>query len=159
MTRFGAMKHLRILEAAGLIATRKVGREKLHYLNPVPIQLIADRWVSKFAAPWASALSAMKRDLEADMIATRPTHVLRGLHPDDARTTLAGDHRRDRHRRYYYGTIVDSTWQDRQPMTYRYPDGTLAAEGTVVEFDPPNRLVTTFHAVWDDETKADRPPG
>ncbi|HSS35022.1 MAG TPA: metalloregulator ArsR/SmtB family transcription factor, partial [Patescibacteria group bacterium] len=75
MTRFGAMKHLRILEAAGLIATRRVGREKLHYLNPVPIQLIADRWVSKFAAPWASALSAMKRDLEADMIATRPTHV------------------------------------------------------------------------------------
>ena len=51
MTRFGAMRHLRILEAAGLIATRKVGREKLHYLNPVPIQLIADRWVSKSRRP------------------------------------------------------------------------------------------------------------
>ena len=51
MTRFGAMKHLRILEAAGLITTLKVGREKHHYLNPVPIQLIADRWVSKLRGP------------------------------------------------------------------------------------------------------------
>jgi uncharacterized protein YndB with AHSA1/START domain/DNA-binding transcriptional ArsR family regulator len=157
MTRFGAMKHLRILEAAGLIATRKVGRQKLHYLNPVPIQLIADRWVSKFAAPWASALGAMKRDLEADMIATRPTHVYEvyiRTTPDRLwRAITDGTDTA----RYYYGTIVDSTWRTGAPMTYRYPDGTLAAEGTVVEVDPPNRLVTTFHAVWDDETKADRP--
>ncbi len=50
MTRFGAMKHLRVLEAAGLITTRKVGRERLHYLNPVPIQLISDRWINKYSA-------------------------------------------------------------------------------------------------------------
>src|SRR5438128_9297196 len=49
MTRFGVMKHLRLLEAAGLVATRKVGREKLHYLNPVPIRLIHDRWIGKYA--------------------------------------------------------------------------------------------------------------
>ena len=57
MTRFGVMKHLRVLEEAGLIVTRRRGREKLHFLNAVPIRLVHDRWVSKYAAPWAATLS------------------------------------------------------------------------------------------------------
>jgi len=64
MTRFGVMKHLKILEEAGLVVTRKRGREKLHFLNPVPIRLIHDRWVSKYAASWASALAELKTQLE-----------------------------------------------------------------------------------------------
>ena len=64
MTRFGVMKHLKVLEEAGLVATRKQGREKLHHLNAVPIRLIHDRWVSKYAQPWAAGLVALKRDLE-----------------------------------------------------------------------------------------------
>ena len=64
MTRFGVMKHLKVLEEAGLVVTRKRGREKLHFLNPVPIRLVHDRWVSKYAEPWASALSELKRDIE-----------------------------------------------------------------------------------------------
>src|SRR5687768_1300976 len=64
MTRFGVMKHLRVLQEAGVIATRKVGREKLHYLNPVPIQLISDRWINKYAAARASALADLKTALE-----------------------------------------------------------------------------------------------
>jgi DNA-binding transcriptional ArsR family regulator len=64
MSRFGVMKHLRVLEEAGLVTTRKRGREKLHFLNPVPIRLVHDRWVSKYAEPWASALSELKKDLE-----------------------------------------------------------------------------------------------
>jgi DNA-binding transcriptional ArsR family regulator len=64
MTRFGVMKHLRQLEEAGLVVTRRRGREKLHFLNPVPIQLVYDRWVSKYAQPWASALSGLKSELE-----------------------------------------------------------------------------------------------
>jgi DNA-binding transcriptional ArsR family regulator len=63
-TRFGVMKHLRVLENAGLVATRKRGREKLHFLNPVPIQLVHERWVSKYAEPWAGALTGLKRQLE-----------------------------------------------------------------------------------------------
>src|SRR4029077_17369234 len=66
MTRFGVMKHLRGLEEAGLVTTRKRGREKLHFLNPVPIRLVHDRWVSKFAEPWTAALSGLKRDLEKE---------------------------------------------------------------------------------------------
>jgi DNA-binding transcriptional ArsR family regulator len=66
MTRFGVMKHLRVLEDANLVATRRRGREKLHFLNPVPIRLIHDRWVSKYAEPWAAALSELKQDLEQE---------------------------------------------------------------------------------------------
>jgi DNA-binding transcriptional ArsR family regulator len=64
MTRFGVMKHLRVLEEAGLVTTRRRGREKLHYLNAVPIQLIHERWVSKYAEPWAAALTGLKREIE-----------------------------------------------------------------------------------------------
>lgn len=64
MTRFGAMKHLRILEDAGLIVTQRRGREKLHYLNAVPIQLIYDRWVSKYASRWTRTLADLKESLE-----------------------------------------------------------------------------------------------
>jgi DNA-binding transcriptional ArsR family regulator len=64
MSRFGVMKHLKVLEGAGLVTTQRRGREKLHFLNPVPIRLIYDRWVSKYAEPWASALSGLKQDLE-----------------------------------------------------------------------------------------------
>src|ERR1700726_3500941 len=64
MTRFGVMKHLRVLEEAGLIVSRKRGREKRHYLNPVPIRLVHDRWVSKYAEPWVATLSDLKHRLE-----------------------------------------------------------------------------------------------
>ena len=66
MTRFGVMKHLRVLEEAGLITTRREGRQKLHFLNAVPIRLIHDRWVSKFAEPWVATLTGLKRDLEEE---------------------------------------------------------------------------------------------
>jgi len=66
MTRFGVMKHLRVLEDAGLVVTRKVGREKLHYLNAVPIRLIHDRWIDKFTERHVSALTHLKRQLEED---------------------------------------------------------------------------------------------
>ncbi len=66
MTRFGVMKHLAVLEEARLITTRKVGREKFHFLNPVPIREIHDRWISKYAEPWAAALVGLKRELEAE---------------------------------------------------------------------------------------------
>src|ERR1700758_2859916 len=64
MTRFGVMKHLKILEQAGLVVTRRQGREKLHFLNAVPIRLLHDRWVSKYAEPWAATLTGLKSELE-----------------------------------------------------------------------------------------------
>src|SRR5213075_2143297 len=66
MSRFGVMKHLRVLEESGLVTTRRRGREKLHFLNAVPIRLVHDRWVSKYAEPWAAMLSGLKHDLEEE---------------------------------------------------------------------------------------------
>jgi DNA-binding transcriptional ArsR family regulator len=66
MTRFGVMKHLKVLEEAGLVVTKRRGREKLHFLNPVPIRLVHDRWVSKYAEPWAATLSELKQNLEEE---------------------------------------------------------------------------------------------
>ncbi len=66
MSRFGVAKHLKVLEGAGLVTTRKRGREKLHFLNPVPIREVHDRWVSKYAEPWAAALTGLKKDLEEE---------------------------------------------------------------------------------------------
>ncbi len=75
MSRFGVMKHLKVLEEANLVVTRKVGREKHHYLNPVPIREMQERWVSKFAEPWVSALTGLKATLEAETMAGQPKHV------------------------------------------------------------------------------------
>ncbi|HEX3898954.1 MAG TPA: helix-turn-helix domain-containing protein [Mycobacteriales bacterium] len=66
MTRFGVMKHLKQLEEAGLVVSRRRGREKLHFLNPVPIRLIHDRWVSKYTQAWAAGLVELKHELEEE---------------------------------------------------------------------------------------------
>ena len=72
MTRFGVMKHLRVLEDAGLVLTRRSGREKLHFLNPVPIRLIHDRWIDKYTERRVSALADLKAKLESASLATGP---------------------------------------------------------------------------------------
>src|SRR4030081_723008 len=64
MTRFGVMKHLRVLEEAGLVTTNRRGGERLHFLTPVPIRLVHDRWVSRYAEPWAATLTGLKKTIE-----------------------------------------------------------------------------------------------
>jgi DNA-binding transcriptional ArsR family regulator len=66
MSRFGVMKHLKVLQEAGLVTTRRRGREKLHFLNPVPIRLVYERWVSKYSESWAAGLSQLKHDIEEE---------------------------------------------------------------------------------------------
>src|ERR687894_3001064 len=70
MTRFGVMKHLRVLEQAALVVTRRQGREKLHFLNPVPIRLLHDRWIDKYREPRVSALAGLKATLEEETVTT-----------------------------------------------------------------------------------------
>jgi DNA-binding transcriptional ArsR family regulator len=75
MTRFGVMKHLTILQDANLVTTARAGRTKLHFLNPVPITQLADRWISKYAAPFSDALVALGRHVQHDDAAdARPRH-------------------------------------------------------------------------------------
>jgi len=156
MTRFGVMSHLGILEAAGLVTTRKVGRHKHHYLNPVPIRLIHDRWISKFAAPVVGALAALKQTLEERPMDT-PRHVYRVYvrsTPERLWNAIVNGQQTEL---YYYGTRVESTWEVGASLTYRYPDGSTAADGSVLEIEPGKRLTMSFHARWDPDIEAEGP--
>jgi uncharacterized protein YndB with AHSA1/START domain/DNA-binding transcriptional ArsR family regulator len=157
MTRFGVMRHLDVLESAGLITTRKEGREKRHFLNPVPIRLIHDRWISKYAAPVVGAMTALKGHLEAPMAASleSPDHVYAiyiNASPERIWQAITDG---DETVRYFYGTRVVSDWNLGSHIRYDYPDGTLAADGEVLAVDPPRRLEMTFHPRWDPEFEAE----
>jgi DNA-binding transcriptional ArsR family regulator/uncharacterized protein YndB with AHSA1/START domain len=150
MTRFGVMNHLRVLEEADLVVTRRTGRNKHHYLNPVPIRLIHNRWISKYTAPWVGALADLKEQIEnGEPRVSRPVHVYEifiGCKIADAWKALTDG---DQTVQYYYGTRVESDWQPSSPVTYTYPDGRIAADGTVIAVEEPNRLELSFHPRWD----------
>ncbi|MBC7871469.1 MAG: metalloregulator ArsR/SmtB family transcription factor [Chitinophagaceae bacterium] len=148
MTRFGAMKHLQILEDAGLLTTQKIGREKHHYLNPIPVQLVYERWVSKYAQPWTQTLSGLKNLLEDQDMTQKPSHVFQiyiRTTPERLWQALTDG---DITQQYYFGSRVDSTWNPGTPYRYPNPAGGLFVEGEIIEIDPPRRLVTTFQAKW-----------
>jgi uncharacterized protein YndB with AHSA1/START domain len=156
MTRFGVMRHLGVLEEAGLVSTRKVGREKQHYLNPVPIRLAHDRWISKYAEPVLGAMSAIKDHLEGRTMSA-PDHVYSvyiKAAPERVWRAITDGVETEQ---YYYGTLVGSDWKPGSKISYDYPDGTIAADGQVLEIDPPRRLAMTFHARWDPDIEAEGP--
>jgi uncharacterized protein YndB with AHSA1/START domain len=150
MTRFGVMKHLRVLEEAGLVTTRRSGREKLHYLNPVPIRLVHDRWVSKYAEPWAAALSGLKKTIEEERmekvfeiyIKTTPERLWEAITDDGMR------------QKYNFGVGVTSDWTPGSSYEGVHPGaGITIAQGENLEVDPPRRLVQSFNALWSDDVK------
>lgn len=151
MTRFGVMKHLHLLEEAGLITTRKIGREKFHYLNPVPIQMVYERWVSKYAQPWTQTLVNLKHVLEEYPMTTKPNHVFEifiRTTPEKLWQALTDGTMTSQ---YYFGTRVESAWT--QGSLYRYvtPENTNLLEGEIIEIDPPKRMVCTFRPLWQAE--------
>jgi uncharacterized protein YndB with AHSA1/START domain/DNA-binding transcriptional ArsR family regulator len=149
MTRFGVMKHLKLLEEAGLVVSKRRGREKLHFLNPVPIRLVHDRWVSKYAEPWTAALSDIKQRLENPMekvfeiyIKTTPERLWEAITDSEIRA------------KYQFGNNVTSDWKEgtRWEMTNPgAPD--VLADGETLEADPPRRLVVSFNARWGDDVQ------
>ena len=150
MTRFGVMKHLKVLEAAGLVVTRRQGREKLHFLNPVPIRLVHDRWVSKYAEPWVASLSDLKTTLEANMekvfeiyIKTTPDRLWQAITDPEMRS------------KYNFGTRINSDFKRGSEYKQSTPDGTLLGEGKNLEVDPPRRLVQSMTALWGEDVKAE----
>src|SRR6266852_2603259 len=104
MTRFGVMKHLRLLEEAGLVVTKRRGREKLHFLNAVPIRLVHDRWVSKYAAPWAATLSDLKHTLE-DQTMEKVFEIYIKTTPERLWEAITNPEMR---RKYTFGAVVSS---------------------------------------------------
>jgi uncharacterized protein YndB with AHSA1/START domain/DNA-binding transcriptional ArsR family regulator len=152
MTRFGVMKHLRVLEEANLVTTRRDGRRKLHFLNPVPLRLIADRWISRYAAPLVDAMADVKHSVEKRAMAESPKHVyevyIRAT-PEEVWRALTDS---ELTRRYYYDNSVESDWTRGSRLVYRNPDGTEAITGEVLEADAPRRLVHTFFFPGTDES-------
>jgi DNA-binding transcriptional ArsR family regulator len=151
MTRFGVMKHLKVLEEAELVVTRRRGREKLHFLNPVPIRLVHDRWVSKYSEPWVAGLSEIKERLERTMekvyeiyIHTTPEALWRAITDPEIRA------------KYNFGASVNSDWKVGSPMKMGVTGiGMELGEGEILEIDPPRRLVHTMQALWSDDVKAE----
>lgn len=151
MTRVAVAKHLRLLEDAGLVATRRRGREKLHYLNPVPIRLVHDRWVSKYTEAWAAGLSDLKRDLEANVekvfeiyISTTPERLWQAITDPEIRA------------RYQFGARIESSWTAGSSYQVVHAQASqLLIEGDNLEVDPPHRLVQSYRAVWDEDVAAE----
>src|SRR3954468_19081852 len=152
MTRFGVMKHLRVLEEAGLVVSRKRGREKLHFLNPVPIRLVHDRWVSKYAEPWAAGLSELKHDLEGGLM-EKVFEIYIKTSPEQLWEAITDPEMR---RQYSFGVGAESDWTNGSAYKAVHPEaGVEIAEGENLEVDPPHRLVQSFNALWSDEVKAE----
>lgn len=149
MSRFGVAKHLRILEAAGLVLTRQVGREKLHFLNPVPIQQVYDRWVSRYAAPLASALMQMKARLEEPRM-RKEFEIFIKTTPERLWAALTDPRERSK---YQFGVLIESSFAPGSP--YRAEgQGRLIFDGENLEVSPPWRLVQSYRAHWSDEVEA-----
>jgi uncharacterized protein YndB with AHSA1/START domain/biotin operon repressor len=151
MTRVGVAKHLKLLEDAGLVVTKRQGREKLHYLNPVPIQLVHNRWVSKYTAGWTAGLAAIKTELEQTMekvfeiyIRTTPERLWEAITDPDIRA------------KYNFGVRIESDWVPGSRFEMVHPGaGGLLGEGENLEIDPPRRLVQSMRALWGEDVIAE----
>jgi len=156
MSRIGVAKHLSVLETAGLVVTKRRGREKLHYLNPVPVRLVHDRWVSKYTEPWVAGLAGLKRELEhteLEQTMEKVFEIYIRTTPErlwEAITDPAI------HAKYHFGSAIESDWTAGSPYKQVHPgaDGPLA-EGELLEVEPPRRLVQSQRALWGPEVVAE----
>lgn len=150
MTRFGVMKHLKVLEAANLVVTRRDGRFKYHYLNALPIQEVADRWMAPYGKPLARFALNVKNALESSQtMADKPDFVLATY----IRTTPAklwdAIINPEMTRQYYYGTRVQhGELKPGARFYYLEQDDSVVLDGEVVEVEPLKKLVTTFKPSW-----------
>ncbi|MGB3828924.1 MAG: SRPBCC domain-containing protein [Ornithinimicrobium sp.] len=152
ISRIAVAKHLGILEASGVITTTRRGREKLHFLNPVPIRLIHDRWVSKFTEAWAVGLIGLRDEMEHTM--ERVFEIYIRATPERLWEAITDPQIRAK---YHFGTLVTSQWAPGSTWTQEAPgrvEGRVS-EGEVLEADPPRRLVHTIRSLWGPEVIAE----
>ncbi len=158
ITRFGVMKHLRVLEDAGLVVTKKVGREKYHYLNAVPIRRIGDRWLDKFTSARARALLDLQHVLERKDIPltdtqVRTTKVLQIVIRTTPEQLWKALTLSEYTQQYFFGSVWETSFEPGSP--YRMTAGGFPMiEGTIEAVEPPHKLVTTFKALWSEAAQA-----
>jgi uncharacterized protein YndB with AHSA1/START domain len=151
MTRPAVAKHLGILEDAGLVVVQRRGREKRHFLNPVPVRQVHDRWVTKYTQEWAAGLVGLKTELERTMekvfeiyVRATPEQVWEAITDPEIRA------------RYNFGARIDSDWTpgSRYELSSPKADG-LLGEGEILEVDAPRRLVQSMRALWGEDVAAE----
>lgn len=158
MTRIAVAKNLGILEEAGLVVVRRCGREKLHFLNVVPIRRLHDRWVSRYTGSWASGLVELKSALEQPEVPAMPSTTEKVFEiyirttPERLWEAITDP---DIRAQYHFGASVRSDWTAGSPFSLTHPrsDRPLA-EGENLVVDPPRRLVQTMLTLWSDDAEA-----
>jgi uncharacterized protein YndB with AHSA1/START domain/DNA-binding transcriptional ArsR family regulator len=155
MTRFGVMKHLKTLEAASLIVTRKAGRFKYHYLNAAPLQLLVDRWIEPLTQqPLARAMLDLKADLERSNTMTtmtdiRPDFMMETFirtTPEKLWEALTNP---DMITRYHFASVaIHGRFAAGEPYEYKFADGNLMLSGDIIAAEPPRRLEMSFVPGW-----------
>ena len=162
MTRFGVMKHLKVLEAAHLVSSRKIGRSRFHYLNAAPLQVMADRWIAPFGRPAARAMSDLKTRLEGNAEMTKESSgekpklvyelIIRTTPADlwDAMTNP------ERTPNFYYDARVDADWRVGGHIRY-VAEGNTYIEGEILELEPERKLRTHIKALWEAGLENDPP--
>jgi DNA-binding transcriptional ArsR family regulator/uncharacterized protein YndB with AHSA1/START domain len=158
MTRFGVMKHLRVLEEAGLVVSRKAGRSRLHFLNPVPVRQIHDRWIGKYTERHAAALSELKFQLEETVttmtdtsLATQVYQVFIKATPEKIWEAITNP---EFTVKYFHGARIEMA--DGKYRAYG-PNGELWGDDKVIEWDPPRRLVHGWRSLYDEEMGKEEP--
>ena len=156
MTRFGVMKHLKALEAAGLVVTRRRGREKLHFLNPVPIRLLHDRWVSKYTEPWVAGLVGLKQELERETMETLMDKVYEIYVKTTPERLWEAITSAEIRRHFQFGVTVASDWRPGSTIVLGNEEQpSFLGDGEVIEADPPRRLVHTMRCSWSEDVVAE----
>jgi uncharacterized protein YndB with AHSA1/START domain/DNA-binding transcriptional ArsR family regulator len=157
MTRFGVMKHLRVLEEAKLVSTRKEGRFKYHYLNASPIQEVADRWIAPYQKPFARFALDLKNQLESSVpMADKPNFVLETYIRTTPEALWDALTNPEQTALYYYGTRVDSDLRQGGPFRYLSGDGQVILDGEVIEIEPLKKIVSTFIPSWAENSQPTR---
>lgn len=146
MTRVAVAKHLAILAEAGLVVTKRTGREKHHFLNVVPIRLLHDRWITKYTEGWASGLSSLKTTLEKVFeiyIRTTPQRLWDAITDPETRT------------KFQFGATIESDWATGSTYRTTHPRAERQLNhGENVVVDPPRRLVQSLVTTWSEEVEA-----
>jgi len=160
MSRFGIMKHLKVLEEARLVVTRRSGREKRHFLNPVPVRLIHDRWIDKYTERQVSALTDLKSALETKMSETIKVFEIYIKAP--AQTVWEAITTPEWTARYGYKALSNYDLKAGGAFVVRSNDqmramglADIIIDGSVIDADPPHKLVQTYRFLFNDDMKAE----
>lgn len=161
LSRFAVMKHLKTLEEAMLITTRKAGRFKYHYLNAVPIQEISDRWISRFAGHWAKSMLDFKRELETEAadekesvdknMSNKPKHLYNMIIQTTVDALWDALINPEITQQYFFDLRVDSKWEVGAPIEYIGSEEKAFIQGEILEFTPKSKIVYSFKGGWEED--------